>query len=202
MPRKIGFNGKCCLASDIAQWICVTLAGTVERLSVYGLAMILIDDGSDAATKDAIADVVSRYGLDLVTLPENRGKGAAVEAGLRAAWDQGYTHAVQMDADGQHDANDLELFLEQARDHPDALVTGVPQFDESVPRSRYYGRFITRFWVCIETLSMSIPNTMCGFRVYPLASCIDLFEERQLGRRMDFDTEIAVRLYWRVINRS
>ena len=173
------------------------LAETVERLSVYGLATILIDDGSDAATKDAIADVVSRYDLDLVTLPENRGKGAAVEAGLRAAWDQGYTHAVQLDADGQHDTNDLESFLEQARKRPDALVTGVPQFDESVPRSRFYGRFITRFWVCIETLSMSIPDTMCGFRVYPLASCIDLFEERQLGRRMDFDTEIAVRLYWR-----
>ncbi len=173
------------------------LAGTVERLSVYGLATILIDDGSDAATKDAIADVVSRYGLDLVTLPENRGKGAAVEAGLRAAWEKGYTHAVQMDADGQHDTNDLESFLEQARKCPDALVTGVPLFDESIPRSRFYGRFITRFWVCIETLSMSFPDTMCGFRVYPLAYCIDLFEERQLGRRMDFDTEIAVRLYWR-----
>ncbi len=176
------------------------LAGTVERLSEYGLAMILIDDGSDSPTRDAIAGIVSRYGLDLVTLPENRGKGAAVEAGLRAAWDKGYTHAVQVDADGQHDVNDLETFLDQARARPDALVCGVPQFDESIPRSRFYGRFITRFWVCIETLSVSFPDTMCGFRVYPLAPCIELLDKRHLGRRMEFDTEIAVRLYWRGVD--
>ncbi len=176
------------------------LVDTVERLSVFGLPTILIDDGSDSGTKDAIADVVSRHGLDMVTLPENRGKGAAVEAGLRAAWGKGYTHAIQVDADGQHDLNDLETFLEQVRIRPDALVCGVPQFDGSIPRSRFYGRFITRFWVCVETLSLSIPDTMCGFRVYPLASCIDLLDERNLGRRMEFDTEIAVRLYWRGVD--
>jgi predicted LPLAT superfamily acyltransferase len=176
------------------------LAGTVDRLSAYRLPTIIIDDGSDSATRDAIAVVVSRYGLDLVTLPENRGKGAAVEAGMRAAWGKGYTHAIQLDADGQHDVNDIETFLERARKSPDALVTGVPQFDDSIPRGRYYGRLITRFWVCIETLSLNIPDTMCGFRVYPLESCIDLLEERKLGRRMDFDTEIAVRLFWRGVD--
>jgi len=173
------------------------LAGVLERLSSYGLPTILIDDGSDSTTRDAIADLVSRHSLELLTLPENRGKGAAVIAGLRAAWDRGFTHAVQLDADGQHDVNDLGLLLDQARARPDALVTGVPQFDESIPRSRFYGRFVTRFWVCIETLSLKIPDTMCGFRVYPLEACIDLLDERSIGRRMDFDTEIMVRLYWR-----
>lgn len=173
------------------------LAGVLDRLSSYGLPTILVDDGSDSATRDAIAGLVSRHDFELVTLPENRGKGAAVAAGLRVAWDRGFTHAVQMDADGQHDVNDLESFLDQARARPDALISGVPQFDESIPRSRLYGRFITRFWVCIETLSMNIPDTMCGFRVYPLEACIDLLDERPLGHRMDFDTEIMVRLYWR-----
>ncbi len=42
--------------------------------------------------------------LTLMRLPVNGGKGAAVMAGLRAARKAGYTHALQIDADGQHDA--------------------------------------------------------------------------------------------------
>jgi len=173
------------------------LVGTVERLSVYGLPTILIDDGSDAQTKASISDIISQHGLELITLPKNLGKGAAVEAGLRAAWERGATHAVQVDADGQHDLSNLKALLREARAHPDALVSGVPQFDETVPRSRLYGRYLTRFWVWVETLSLSVPDAMCGFRVYPLESCISLIDGRQLGRRMEFDIEIVVRLYWR-----
>ena len=173
------------------------LVGTVERLSVYNLPMILIDDGSDAQTKATISEIISQHDLELITLPKNLGKGAAVEAGLRAAWERGNTHAVQVDADGQHDLSDLETLLEEARAHPDALVSGAPQFDETVPRSRLYGRYITRFWVWVETLSLSVPDAMCGFRVYPLEPCIRLIDGRRLGRRMDFDIEIVVRLYWR-----
>ena len=70
------------------------LAGVLERLSSYGLPTILIDDGSDSTTKDAIADLVSRHSLELLTLPENRGKGAAVIAGLRGAWERYYTNPL------------------------------------------------------------------------------------------------------------
>ena len=76
-------------------------------------------------------------------------------------------------------------------------MSGVPLFDESIPRSRLYGRYITKFWVAVETLSLNIPDAMCGFRVYPLKPCMRLIDERKLGNRMEFDIEIAVRLYWR-----
>lgn len=174
-----------------------TLVGTIEKLSDLGLHIIVVDDGSDADTKSTIADLVSRYQLTLITLAENQGKGTALDAGFRSAWEAGFTHAVQVDADGQHDLNDMPIFLEQARAHPGALISGVAQFDESIPLSRYYGRYITRFWVSVETLSLRIQDAMCGFRVYPLKPCIDLLNDRQLGRRMQFDIEIAVRLYWR-----
>ena len=173
------------------------LLGTVERLSVYGLPTTLVDDGSDSQTKAAIAGVVAEYGLQLITLPENQGKGVAVQTGLRSVWEAGYTHAIQVDADGQHDLSVLASLIEEARKAPDALVCGVPQFGDDIPRSRLYGRYLTHFWVWVETLSLSIPDTMCGFRVYPLKSCIELIDGQPLGRRMEFDTEIAVRLYWR-----
>ena len=177
-----------------------SLAGTIDRLSVYDLPIILVDDGSDAASKAFIAELTARNDVDLITHAENQGKGAALMAGLRAAWEHGYTHVLQIDADGQHDLNDVGRFLDEARGHPDALVSGVPQFDDSIPRSRFYGRYITRFWVAVETLSLKIPDTMCGFRVYPLKASMRLIDERKLGSRMEFDIEIAVRLYWRGVD--
>jgi len=173
------------------------LMKTVERLAPFDLPIIIVDDGSDEATKGSIAAIARRPGVTLVALPRNGGKGAAVMAGLRAAAAAGYSHAVQVDADGQHDLDDLPKLLAAARAHPQALICGAPQFDASVPRSRLYGRQLTSFWVAIETLSLSMPDTMCGFRVYPLAACCALLDSVKLGRRMDFDIEIAVRLRWR-----
>ena len=51
--------------------------------------------------------------------------------------------------------------------------------------------------VWLETLSFDIVDSMCGFRVYPLAPTLALLDRQRLGPRMDFDTEILVRLHWR-----
>ena len=173
------------------------LAGTLENLAVYDLPTIVIDDGSDEKTKAIVADLAAKTDIELVSLPQNLGKGGAVMAGLRFADKRGFTHALQIDADGQHDLSDIDKLLDKARKQPGALISGKPQFDDTVPASRLYGRWITRFWVWIETLSLDIPDAMCGFRVYPLKSTIQLLDDRKLGLRMDFDIEVAVRLYWR-----
>ena len=174
-----------------------TLSGTLENLSSYGLHVFVIDDGSDERTKEILGKLHSEFDFDLITLPENQGKGAAVQAGFRGAWDKGFTHGIQVDADGQHDLGDLGILLDEAWKNPDALISGDPQFDKSAPASRLYGRSITRFWVWVETLSLSIPDAMCGFRIYPLEPCIRLIDDRRIGPRMEFDIEIAVRLFWR-----
>lgn len=173
------------------------LRATAARLAAFGLPVLVVDDGSDEATKCAIAEVAARYGAEVVTLPRNGGKGAAVMAGLRAAAQQGFTHAVQVDADGQHDLDDLPKLLAAAKANASALICGEPRFDASVPKSRLYGRKLTAFWVAIETLSLRMPDSMCGYRVYPLHSTIALLDAAPLGRRMDFDIEVAVKLYWR-----
>ena len=172
------------------------LRATAAQLAAFGLPLLIVDDGSDEATKRAIADVAERFGAAAVTLARNGGKGHAVMAGLRAAAQQGFTHAVQVDADGQHDLDDLPKLLSAARANPEALICGEPQFDQSVPRARLYGRKLTAFWVAVETLSLRMPDTMCGYRVYPLAATIAMLDSVKLGQRMDFDVEIAVRLYW------
>jgi predicted LPLAT superfamily acyltransferase len=175
------------------------IGGTVERLSVHRLPLFVVDDGSDEATQAVLAKLACQYRelMTLIRLPVNGGKGAAVMAGLRAARRAGYTHALQIDADGQHDANDVPLFLEAARAEPGAVILGRPVYDESVPKSRLYGRYLTHVWVWIETLSLTIRDSMCGFRLYPLDAACALIDSVDLPTRMDFDIEILVRLYWR-----
>lgn len=167
----------------------------VMRLRGHGLFCLLVDDGSTVEHAEVIRSL-SGPGIEVLTHPRNRGKGAAVKTGLKAAWDRGFSHAMQIDADGQHDLGDVEAFLAQARTHPQALICGWPWFDASIPKSRYFGRYLTHVWVWINTGSFAIPDAMCGFRVYPLAQVIPLLARGGLGERMDFDIEILVRLNW------
>lgn len=176
----------------------------VARIREQGLSCIVVDDGSDAADAALLDTLVPADGITLLRLPHNRGKGAAVMAGLRAAAARGHSHAVQIDADGQHDASQIGAFVEAARAEPAAVICGVPRYDASVPRSRLIARYATHVWVWINTLSLAIRDSMCGFRVYPLATTLALLDSEPIGARMDFDTEVLVRLHWRgvpVVNR-
>jgi glycosyltransferase involved in cell wall biosynthesis len=176
-----------------------TIGGVVCALHGYGLPVILVDDGSDAVTArvlDALASGPSGLPVVLLRHPENRGKGAAVLAGFRHAHESGASHALQVDADGQHDLEAVPRFLIVSARHPDAVVAGCPRYDASVPKGRKYARYITHAWVWINTLSRRIVDSMCGFRLYPLAAVMPLLPALAHARRMDFDTEILVRLDW------
>jgi glycosyltransferase involved in cell wall biosynthesis len=171
---------------------------TVDKLRAYGLECWLVDDGSDARCApvlEAIAAAESSW-LTLIRCPVNRGKGVAVLTGFGAAHAAGCTHALQVDADGQHDFTAIPRIAELAREHPDAIVTGVPVFDASAPAARRIGRKLTTFWVRINTLSLRIVDAMCGFRIYPLAPIMRLAASGSIGRRMEFDPEILVRAVW------
>jgi glycosyltransferase involved in cell wall biosynthesis len=163
-----------------------------------GLPCLLVDDGSDSACARELERLAATTpGTELLRLEPNRGKGRAMVVGFRAAAARGYTHALQVDADGQHALADIPRFVEEARAHPQALICGRPVFDSSMPRVRRYGRYLTHALVWLETLSFSIPDSLCGFRVYPLAAVVRLASEEHIGARMEFDVEILVRLYWR-----
>ncbi|MDM2942867.1 glycosyltransferase family 2 protein [Citrobacter sp. Cm038] len=173
------------------------MSRVLARLQPFDLPCIVVDDGSDDATRDELARLAAENSnLTLIRLPVNAGKGAAVLRGMQAAADAEFSHAVQVDADGQHDIEDIPRLLALAKEHPTALISGQPIYDGSIPRSRLYGRWVTHVWVWIETLSLQLKDSMCGFRVYPVAPTLQLAQRVTLGKRMDFDTEVMVRLYW------
>jgi predicted LPLAT superfamily acyltransferase len=170
----------------------------VGRLHAAMLPVIVVDDGSDAQTRQELAVLGNTQNdVEVLRFEQNRGKGAAVMEGLRHASARGFTHALQLDADGQHDLGALDGFLGLAQQYPGAMVTGQAVYDASVPLGRALGRWITHFWVWVETLSFRIPDTMCGFRVYPLDAIDNLLASGvRVGAHMEFDTEIAVRMFW------
>lgn len=174
------------------------LAQTLAHIHQEGLPVVLVDDGSAEETKIVMRQLAAQQpSIHLVTLAVNQGKGGAVKAGLREAAQLGYSHALQIDADGQHNSSDIPRFLAAAKNQPDTLIVGIPEYDASVPKGRLYGRYLTHLWVWINTLSFCIKDSMCGFRVYPLRSSCQLLKDEPMGNRMDFDTEFIVRWYWR-----
>jgi glycosyltransferase involved in cell wall biosynthesis len=175
------------------------IGAMVEGVCRHGVPCLMVDDGSEPDCARVLDALVTGHPdrVSLLRLERNQGKGGAVIAGLREAVRRGYTHALQIDADGQHDPADIPGFLEEASAHPDAVICGRPVYDASVPKSRLYGRYLTHVWVWINTLSFEIRDSMCGYRVYPLAPTLALIDAARLGKRMDFDTDVLVRLHWR-----
>jgi len=170
-----------------------TLRRVVEAVRAHLSDVIVVDDGSAAPGREAAA-ALERDGLARVRhRARNGGKGAAVKDGLTFAAQLGYTHALQIDADGQHATGDIPRFVEASRARPEALVLAAPLFDASAPAARSRGRLISRFWTDLETGGRVIQDPLCGFRVYPLPAAL---RAGARGDRMDFDPEIAVRMVW------
>ncbi|PML55507.1 glycosyltransferase family 2 protein [Vibrio lentus] len=173
-----------------------TMPAVVSSLHHFELPIIIVDDGSELTTKQFLAPLAENSNVTLVTLEQNQGKGGAVKAGIKRAQELGFSHAIQIDADGQHDLEALPELVEASQAKPQRLISGQPVYDESVPKARLYGRYATHIWVWIETLSLSIKDSMCGFRAYPIDKTQTVLNKYDVGSRMDFDIEILVRLYW------
>lgn len=174
------------------------IAAVLQAVLVHDVDCLLVDDGSSdicARVLDSLA-TANPQRVSLFRHAVNQGKGAAVLTGFVQAAQAGYTHLLQIDADGQHCVADIPQFLSQAQARPDAVIAGYPVYDESVPVLRLYARYLTHVWVWINTLSLAIRDSMCGFRVYPVAPVVALMGRQAIGRRMNFDTDILVRLYW------
>ena len=172
----------------------------MSSLEPYGLHCFVIDDGSDAATRTVLDAIEARYPwLEVAHRERNGGRGAALKTGYRLALRSGFSHAIQLDADGQHDAADVKRFLEEIARDPRAMVLGAPIFDASAPKSRLYGRQLSRAMVWLSTLSFDVTDPLCGFRGIPLAETVALIDSVATGDAMEFDPELVIRWHWRVL---
>ena len=167
-----------------------------EALAQWAPVWVVVDGSTDGTDAELQALAATEPHLRVLVLPVNRGKGAAVLHGLEIARREGYTHALTMDADGQHPASHIGAFMAASQRVPEAMVLGVPQFDASAPALRRRGRRISNWWANLETLGAGVQDSLFGFRVYPIGPLVDVMQSRRWMRRFDFDPEAAVRLAW------
>jgi glycosyltransferase involved in cell wall biosynthesis len=171
---------------------------TVRAARAQWTPVWVVTDGSTDGTPEGLrAMAAADPGLRLLELPVNAGKGAAVLHGLQAAQVAGFTHALTMDADGQHPAELIAEFMRASARHPETMVLGRPVFDASAPLLRVRGRRVSNGWTNLETLGAGIADSLFGFRVYPIRELIAVMHRQPWMRRFDFDTEAVVRLAWR-----
>ncbi len=175
----------------------VLLEQTVRAAAdVWAPVWVVVDgstDGSGSALADSCRD---NPAIKVLTLPVNRGKGAAVLHALELAAEQGFTHALTMDADGQHPAQMISAFMAESEANPRAMILGRPVFDASAPALRVKGRRISNWWANLETVGHGIGDSLFGFRVYPIRPLVRIMQARPWMRRFDFDVEAVVRLSW------
>lgn len=165
-------------------------------LTVWPEVIVVIDGSNDGSERRVRALAESAQGIEVIVQERNLGKGAAVLRGMERAATRGMMHAAVFDADGQHVATEVPRFMAASAAHPEAMILGVPVFGEDAPALRVGGRRVGNWWTNLETWWGGIDDSLFGFRVYPIEPALRILRGMRGGRRFDFDTQLAVRLYW------
>lgn len=153
-------------------------------------AVWVVSDGST----DGSDDGVERLGARLIRRARTGGKGAAVHDGLVQAAAAGFTHALVMDADGQHPPGRIRAFMAAAAARPGAMILGQPVFGPDAPLLRRAGRRVANAATRAVARRAGIGDALFGFRVYPIAPLLRAMAATRFMRGFDFDPEAAIRL--------
>lgn len=159
--------------------------------------LLVVNDGSTDSTKELLVTFGSS--IRIVSHQRCLGKGAALLTGFNYAIEHGFSHIISMDADGQHLAEDLNLFKSAIYLNPNKIIIGDRKLhranQKNIPMSSKFGCKFSNFWVWIET-GRIINDTQSGFRAYPVKN-IPL--ERLNKSHYDFEIEILVKSMWQRI---
>ncbi|QCB45013.1 glycosyltransferase family 2 protein [Hydrogenophaga sp. PAMC20947] len=170
---------------------------TVRQARAQWNPVWVVVDGSTDGTAQQLQTLAAQdAGLEVILLPHNQGKGAAVLEGISRAAQAGFTHALTMDSDGQHPADLIPHFMATSQARRQAMVLGKPVFGPEAPALRVNGRKVSNGWANLETLWMGVGDSLYGFRVYPIQPLIKIMRNNAFMRRFDFDPEAVVRLCW------
>lgn len=175
-----------------ARW----LGAVVRAVAAWGLPVVVVNDGSTDATAEVLEELereVRSPPLVRIDHPTNRGKGAALRSGFARAAELGCSHALTMDTDGQHTAEDAAALLRAAAEEPDALVLGCRDAsDPAYPAASRTGRLFTNLCVFIAS-GRRVEDSQCGLRVYPLG-LVEAVGCR--SGRYGFEAEVLTRSGW------
>ena len=170
-----------------------TVGKVIEDVAQFTKNIIVINDGS---TDDTLALIEQFSFVNLITYPNNVGKGWALRKGFKLAAQLNYKYAITIDSDGQHFAKDLPAFIEKLALQKDALIIGARNMNQStVPGKSSFGYKFSNFWFKIET-GIECQDTQTGYRLYPIYLLKDV---KFFTRKYEFEIEVLVRSAWKGI---
>lgn len=171
-----------------------TIADVISDLKEYSSDIMIVNDGSTDDTLDILNNI---EGIQIQSYPVNKGKGYALKYGLGKAYEQGFRYAITIDADGQHFADDLPVFIDRIQEVPDSLLIGARNLNaDNMPGKNTFANRFSNFWYKVET-GQELSDTQSGYRLYPLNRIQNI---HFFTSRYEFEVEIIVRAAWRGVN--
>ena len=149
------------------------------------LPVVVVDDGSS----DDTAVRAEAAGATVIRQVPNAGKGAALRAGFRYALDRGYAAVVTLDADGQHDPDEIPAFLDAFRERRPELVIGKRAFDE-MPAIRRLSNTLGGLTLS-AALGRNVPDNQSGYRLIGRVLMRAMLESDESG--FEFEVEMIAR---------
>ncbi|SDQ52572.1 hypothetical protein SAMN05421664_1916 [Chryseobacterium soldanellicola] len=168
-----------------------TLKRVIDGVLDYTENIIVVNDGSTDLTLKILHDYPQ---IDVINLPENKGKGNALTIGFRKAKKLGYHYAITIDSDGQHYPDDIPVFVEALlEEKQDVLLIGNRNMSQDgIPKKSSFGNRFSNFWFWFET-GIKLEDTQSGYRLYPLHK----IPKKYFTPKFEFEIEIIVRTAWR-----
>ena len=168
-----------------------TIRRVIEDVEKYCSSIIIVNDGSTDDTAAILQSIPSP--IEVVSYPDNRGKGYALVTGFKKAKALGYTHAITIDADGQHFADDIPCFIEGLKHNPEGFIVGCRNLtEENMPRQNTFANRFSNFWFRLQT-GINLPDTQSGYRLYTLSSLKGL---NLITSRYESELELLVYAAW------
>ena len=168
-----------------------TLKRVIDGVLNYTEDIIVVNDGSTDSTKEILR---SYSHIEVIDLPENKGKGNGLKIGFRKAKELGYNYAITIDSDGQHYPDDIPVFVEALlNEKEDVLLIGNRNMSQDgIPKKSSFGNRFSNFWFWFET-GIKLEDTQSGYRLYPLHK----IPKKYFTPKFEFEIEIIVRTAWR-----
>lgn len=142
-----------------------TIKDIVARVAKTNIKFLVINDGSN----DGTLELLKQLNINHINFENNRGKGAAIQAGLQWAEKNQFSHMITIDADGQHFPEDITKFIIEIKKHPKAIIIGNRNFKKNpnIPFSSKLGQKVSNLSLKLLT-GISLVDTQTGFRAYPV----------------------------------
>lgn len=147
--------------------------------------IVVVDDGS----ADMTSEVALRCGVNVLKLDKNYGKGKALKVGFEFAKINNYNAVLTLDADLQHDPDEIPKFFDKFREGFDIVIGNRMKNLKPMPIERIFSNKTTSFLISLRT-KQKIPDSQCGFRL------IDMKVIRKINAESDgfeFESEFLIK---------